>query len=63
MGKEYLEAEVDARLDRMIELADDLDLTLDSVVAAIGRVDQSIFISFSESPSSLPRYIASKVSP
>lgn len=53
--------EVDARLDRMIEIADETGLTLDQIVTAIGRADQNIFESFSGSPSTLPRYIASSV--
>lgn len=54
---------VDERLDRMIELADETGLTLDEIVRAIGRSDQKTFKAFSDTPSSLPRYIASKVSP
>ncbi len=52
---------VDARLDRMIEMADETGLTLDEIVKAIGRADQSTFRMFSGNPFSLPRYIASKV--
>lgn len=63
-GVESLQyTEVDQRLDRMIEIADETGLTLDAVVAAIGRVDQKTFRAFSERPSSLPRYIASRVRP
>lgn len=54
---------VDRRLDRMIQIADETGLTLDAVVAAIGRADYKIFRAFSDTPSSLPLYIASKVSP
>lgn len=54
---------VDVRLDRMIEIADETGLTLDAVVEAIGRVPYSIFRDFSETPSNLPRYIASRVRP
>lgn len=55
--------EIDRRLDRMIELADETGLSLDDVVRAIGRVDYKIFRSFSDNPSTLPRYIASSVKP
>lgn len=55
--------EVDKRLDRMIEMADETGLSLDEIVSAIGRADQSTFRAFSDNPSSLPRYIASRVSP
>lgn len=54
---------VDQRLDRMIEIADLTGLTLDDVVKHIGRADQKTFRAFSDNPSSLPRYIASSVSP
>ena len=54
---------VDERLDRMIEIADLLGVSLDHVVRCIGRSDQKTFLKFSDNPSSLPRYIASKVSP
>lgn len=55
--------EVDRRLDRMIEIAEQTGLSLDDVVKAIGRVDQKTFNAFSDKPSSLPLYIASRVSP
>lgn len=55
--------DVDRRLDRMIEMADETGISLDQIVHAIGRVDQKIFEAFSDKPSSLPLYIASKVSP
>lgn len=55
--------EVDRRLDRMIEIADQLDVPLDHVVAHMGRVDQSTFDALSASPSRLPRYMKSRVSP
>ena len=54
---------VDARLDAMMAIADETGLTLDQVVAAIGRADQKTFKTFSDNPSYLPRYIASKVRP
>lgn len=55
--------EVDQRLDRMIEIADELDVPLDHVVEHMGRVDQSTFDALSDNPSRLPRYTQSKVSP
>lgn len=54
---------VDERLDRMIEIADKLDMPLDHVVQHMGRVDQRTFAALSESPSRLPRYMKSSVSP
>jgi len=54
---------VDRRLDRMIEIAEETGETLDAVVAAIGQADYRIFRAVSETPSTLPRYIASKVKP
>lgn len=55
--------EVDRRLDRMIEIADQLDVPLDHVIAHMGRVDQSTFAALSDNPSRLPRYMKSRVSP
>lgn len=54
---------VDDRLDRMIEIADETGDSLDRVVAAIGRVDQSDFDKVSGRPSLLPLYIKSSVKP
>jgi len=54
---------IDRRLNRMIQIADETGLTLDQVVAAIGRADQSTFRKFSGTPPSLPLYIASSVKP
>lgn len=47
--------EVDKRLDRMIEIADELDVPLDFVVKHMGRCDQTTFLAFSDNPSLLPR--------
>lgn len=55
--------EIDERLDRMIEIADELNVKLDDVVAAIGRADQRTFDEFSERPSRLPLYMKSRSSP
>ena len=55
--------DVDIRLDRMIEIADELDVPLDHVVRHIGRCDQSSFEAVSDNPSLLPRYTKSSVSP
>ena len=55
--------DADSRLTRMIEIADLLDVPLDHVVAHMARADQKIFRAYSDKPSSLPRYIKSKVSP
>ncbi len=54
---------VDKRLDRMIEIADELDVPLDHVVKHIGRCDQRAFEAVSERPSLLPRYMKSNVTP
>lgn len=55
--------EIDKRLDRMIEISDLLGMSLDQVVAYMGRCDQRTFEALSESPSRLPRYMKSKVKP
>lgn len=55
--------EIDKRLDRMIQVADQLDVPLDHVVAHMGRVDQSTFAALSDNPSLLPRYMKSRVKP
>lgn len=55
--------EVDKRLDRMIEIADFLDVPLDHVVKHMGRCDQSRFLMLSGTPERMPRYIKSKVNP
>ncbi len=55
--------EIDKRLDRMIEIADQLDVSLDHVVAHMGRADQSTFDALSANPSRLPRYTKSRVRP
>ena len=55
--------EIDRRLDRMIEIAIELNVSLDFVVREIGRCDQTIFAAVSDKPSRLPRYMKSSVSP
>lgn len=55
--------EIDRRLDQMIEIADKTGVSLDDVVAAIGRCDYSDFLAVSDNPSLLPRYMKSKVNP
>ncbi len=47
----------------MIEIADELNVPLDHVVKHIGRCDQRTFDAVSDSPSLLPRYMKSKVTP
>lgn len=54
---------VDDRLDRMIEIAELLNVPLDHVVKHMGRCDQSEFLRLSGNPSTLPRYTQSKVRP
>ncbi len=55
--------EVDRRLDRMIEIAQNQGVPLDHVVSCIGRADQSVFDAVSANPSRLPRYMKSSVKP
>lgn len=55
--------EIDRRLDRMIQIADTLDVPLDHVVTHMGRCSQRDFDAFSDNPSRLPRYMKSSVSP
>lgn len=55
--------EVDRRLDRMIEIADELDVPLDHVIKHMGRCSQSKFLMFSGTPDKLPRYIKSNFNP
>jgi hypothetical protein len=53
----------DRRLDRMIEIADELGYPLDHVVKYLARCDYRTFLAFSDNPSRLPRYIQSRVTP
>lgn len=53
----------DERLDDLIRIAEQSGLTLDEVVKAIGRADQSTFEAFSDNPSRLPLYIQSRERP
>lgn len=55
--------EIDKRLDRMIEIADLLEISLDQVVVHMGRCDQRTFEALSDNPSRLPRYMKSRVRP
>lgn len=57
------EAQIDARLDRMIEICDETGLSLDHVVFYMGRCSQMAFRTFSDNPSTLPRYKKSRVIP
>ncbi len=54
---------IDKRLDRMLAVADELDVPLDHVVRHMGRCDQTTFEALSDNPSRLPRYTKSSVSP
>lgn len=58
----YME-EVDRRLDRMIQVADETGYPLDHIVKHMGRCDQSSFDAFSDKPSRLPRYMKSSDRP
>jgi hypothetical protein len=55
--------EVDRRLDRMIEIADETEQPLDHIVKHMGRCSQSRFKALSDNPSRLPRYMKSSVRP
>lgn len=63
MKDEVRPKEIDLRLDRMIEIADELNVPLDHVVAHMGRCSQTDFEAFSDNPSRLPRYMKSSVKP
>lgn len=54
---------IDKRLDRMLAVADELDVPLDHVVKHMGRCDQRTFEALSERPSRLPLYTKSSVRP
>lgn len=54
---------VDERLDQMIDIAKRTGISLDEIVAQVGRACQSDFDAFCESPSLRPRYIQSSDSP
>lgn len=56
-------SQIDDRLDDLIYLADETGVSLDLLVRDVGRIDQNTFRALVGNPSSLPRYIASKVSP
>lgn len=55
--------EIDRRLDRMIEISDELNVPLDHVVKHLGRCDRRTFDAVSDRPSLLPRYMKSSVTP
>lgn len=55
--------QVDQRLDRMIQIANETGFSLDAVVSVMGRCDQSTFDALSDKPSRLPRYMKSSVRP
>lgn len=53
----------DERLDCIIDIAKRTGLSLDRIVAEVGRAPQSDFDAFCESPSLRPRYMKSSDSP
>lgn len=53
----------DRRLDRMIEIARDMDMPLDDVVFYMGRCSETAFRAFSDNPSLLPIKRKSNVKP
>lgn len=53
----------DDRLDRMLEIAEKLDVPLDHVARYMARCDESAFLAFSDNPSTLPRYNQSNDKP
>ncbi len=63
LGSVTVTKEVDRRLDRMISIADELNVPLDHIVAHLGRCDQSTFRRFSGNLSLIPRYTKSSDSP
>lgn len=60
-GGDHMQSELELRLDRMIELADETGYSLDDIVKAIGRAPQSLFSQVSDNPDLLPRYIQSRL--
>lgn len=58
-----MDDDAERRLDRMIQIADELDVPLDHVVKHMARVDQKTFLAYSDRPSRLPRYTKSNVRP
>jgi transcriptional/translational regulatory protein YebC/TACO1 len=58
-----LDSQVNLRLDAMIKMAEETGISLDKIVEAIGRADQTTFDAASESPSRLPMYIKSSDKP
>jgi len=54
---------LDKRLDALIVLADKTGHTLDDLVHWVGLLDQKAFDAVCETPSVLPRYMASSVKP
>lgn len=63
MVRNYDYCEVDQRLSRMIEMAEELGVTLDDVVRSVGRADQRTFLALSEIASKRPRNMKSNVTP
>ena len=53
----------DARLDRMIEVAEELGVPLDHVVRHMAQCDYTTFRWYSDNPSRLPRHIPSRAKP
>lgn len=53
----------DERLDKMIQVAKETGVSLDEVVKAMRYLRQTDFDAVSESPSRLPRYMKSSVTP
>lgn len=58
-----MQAKEDVRLERMLQVADLLDVPLDHIVKHMGYCEEAKFFAFSDNPSSLPRYIKSSVNP
>jgi hypothetical protein len=53
----------DKRLDRMIQIAEQMDVPLDHVVKHMARCDYKTFKALDDNPSLLPRYTKSSVTP
>ena len=54
---------IEARMDRLIEIAEQTGVSLDYLVREYGRCSQRDFDALSDNPSRLPKYMKSRVSP
>lgn len=54
---------IEARIDRLIEIAEQTGVSLDYLVREYGECSQSDFDALSDKPSRLPKYMKSSVNP